>query len=259
MGALFATLLTLTNLFGSVTVETHGARVASYVPAGGTETLRVLPSGTGGWMLCWPWFGGNKPCDEAPRHGLVRYREFEVVSRSTSEIVLRQVSDTETRKVFPHDWSCMVAIGLDENGLKVSVTGENTGQTPFAVTEAMHPYFRISTPQTCRVTGVPEPYAVQGGPSRLFPFTNKDHAYSLLDAGTGRAFSFTSTGDVGIAVWNPGEKGHLSKSVTALGSEDWKTFVCVENGRFSSADAYVLHPGEKHTLATTLRVLKSRE
>lgn len=256
MGVFLATVLTLTNLFGSVTLETHGARVTSYVPAGGSETLRVLPSGTGGWMLCWPWFGGNKPCDEAPRHGLVRYREFEVVSRCTSEIVLRQVSDSETRKVFPHDWSCTVAIGLDEKGLTVSVTGENTGQTPFAVTEAMHPYFRVSTPQTCQVTGLPEPYVVQGGPSRVFPFATRAHVYRLEDAGAGRTFSCASSGDIELAVWNPGEKGHLSKSVTSLGPEDWKTFVCVENGTLTSHEAYVLKPGEKHLLSSSLTITK---
>ena len=260
MGAFFATLLTLTNLFGSVTVETHGARVTSYVPAGGTETLRVLPSGTGGWMLCWPWFGGNKPCDEAPRHGLVRYREFEVVGREenarTSRVVLRQVSDVETRKVFPHDWSCTVAMVLDEKGLTVSVTGENTGATSFAVTEAMHPYFRVSTPRECRVTGLPEPYSVQGGPSRVFPFSTRAHAYRLEDAGAGRTFSFSSSGDIELAVWNPGEKGHLSKSVTSLGPEDWKTFVCVENGTISRSAGYDLVPGGRHVLSTTLAVLK---
>ena len=254
MGAIFATVLTLTNLFGSVTVETHGARVTSYVPAGGTETLRVLPSGTGGWMLCWPWFAGHKPCETAPRHGLVRYRDFTVVSRNVSEIVLRQVSDAETRKVFPYDWTCTVVVRLQEKGLSVSVTGENTGPTPFPVTEAMHPYFKVSTPQKCQVTGVGAPYAVQGGPARIFPFAARAHAYWLEDAGAGRTFSFISSGDSELAVWNPGEKGHLSKSVTSLGPEDWKTFVCVENGTLTSSVGYDLVPGAKHVLSTTLTV-----
>lgn len=256
MGAFFATVLTLTNLFGSVTMETHGARVTSYVPAGGQETLRVLPSGTGGWMLCWPWFAGHKPCEAAPRHGLVRYRDFTVVSRNVSEIVLRQVSDAETRKVFPHDWICTVVVRLQEKGLVVSVTGENTGTTPFVVTEAMHPYFKVSTPQKCQVTGVGDPYAVQGGPARVFPFVTRTHAYCLKDFGAGRTFSLASSGDTGLAVWNPGAKGHLSKSVTTLGPEDWKTFVCVENGTLTSAEAYMLKPGEKHTLTSQLSVLK---
>lgn len=254
MGTFFATVLTLTNLFGSVTVETHGARVTSYVPAGGQETLRVLPSGTGGWMLCWPWFAGHKPCEAAPRHGLVRYRDFTVVSRNVSEIVLRQVSDAETRKVFPHDWVCTVVVRLQEKGLVVSVTGENTGTTPFAVTEAMHPYFRVSTPQKCRVTGLSEPYDVVGGPARRFSFPTRSHVYRLQDAGAGRTFSLVGTGDTGIAVWNPGEKGHLSKTVTSLGAEDWKTFVCVENGTLTPAESYVLKPGDRHTLSTTLTV-----
>lgn len=252
--AFFATLLTLTNLCGTVTVDTQGGRVISYVPAGGQEVLRVLPSGTGGWMLCWPWFAGHKPSEEAPRHGLVRYRDFVVMKQDSSELVLRQTSDSQTRKVFPYDWACTVTVCLKENRLTVSVTGENTGTTSFAVTEAMHPYFKVDHPQMCRVTGLSEPYDVEGGPARRFSFPTSSHVYCLQDAGTGRIFSLVSTGDTGVAVWNPGEKGHLSKTVTSLGPEDWKTFVCVENGTLTPENAYSLNPGEKHTLSTTLRV-----
>lgn len=44
-------VIALTNRFGSARIETLGARVTSYVPAGGAETLALLASGTGGIPL----------------------------------------------------------------------------------------------------------------------------------------------------------------------------------------------------------------
>ena len=38
---LLAAIVSLTNAFGTVSVDTHGARVASYVPAGGEEVFFV--------------------------------------------------------------------------------------------------------------------------------------------------------------------------------------------------------------------------
>ena len=79
--ALPAETIVLSNRYGRAAVETLGARVVSYVPAGGAETLALLSAGAGGIPLCWPWFQFNGPDGEAsPKHGLARYREFEKVS-----------------------------------------------------------------------------------------------------------------------------------------------------------------------------------
>ena len=39
MNALFAAIVALTNLCGVVSVDTHGARVVSYMPVGGEEVF----------------------------------------------------------------------------------------------------------------------------------------------------------------------------------------------------------------------------
>ena len=51
-GADMSDLVVLSNRFGTVKVDPLGARVVSYVPAGGEETLAMLDSGTGGIPIC---------------------------------------------------------------------------------------------------------------------------------------------------------------------------------------------------------------
>ena len=205
--------ISLTNRYGSVRLETHGARVTSYVPAGGTETLAMLASGTGGIPLCWPWFQFNGPQGErSPKHGVARYRDFEVVSVTNgveaSEAVLRLVSDEATRRDFPHDFELTLTVRLDRN-LNLALTGRNTGNDAFTVTEAYHPYLL----------------------RQAIPL--------LMDTGSGR-----------YRTWEPDRTSHTKTQ--GLGPEDWRTFVCVENGTFKQEEAYTLAPGEAHTLTRTL-------
>ena len=202
---LLASLIVLTNFCGTATVDTLGACVVSYVPNGGEEVFAALPSGVGGLPLCWPWFQFNGPRGkDSPKHGIARDREFEVIARSEGALTLGLCSDAETRKEFPHDFRLLVEIRL-EDGLSVEMTGENTGRTPFPVTEAFHPYLL------------------------------RTQVGSLQDDGTGC-----------FRVWNPDAGSHLKTQ--GLGPEDWRTFLCVENGTFKPEDAYTLTPGSRHTL-----------
>ena len=237
MVTLLAAIVALTNACGVVSVDTHGARVVSYVPIGGGEVLFISKTGTGGIPLCWPWFAGLGP-DGSRRHGIARYRDFKVVdekrhSSGGSELILRLGSDGETRKIFPHDFTLTVSVRLAD-GLTVSMTGENTGRAPFTVTEAFHPYFAVGDSAQCRVEGSDSPECRLVDPAA-------DNDLSLACAGGG------------FRVWRPNPESHLSKSVSAIRPDDWKRFICVEFGTFAKDRAHVLNPGERHTLTGTIR------
>ena len=279
---ILASILTLTNLCGAVRVDTFGGRVTSYVPVGGEEVLAALQEGSGGIALCWPWFANDGPAG-CRRHGVARYREFTEVSRTESprrsELVLRLVSDAETRQEFPFDFA-LTLIVLLEDRLTIRLVGENTGNEPFAVTEMLHPYFRTGDARRCVVRGIdgltfrdnvhPElgdarvwrgDYAVAEG-SKVFAFAEPDapHALELTDPVLGRTLAFTSSGDCKAVVWSPGEKSANGKDVTStLAPGEWKTFVCVENGTCYGDRAYVLKPGERHVLERAIesRVLRN--
>ena len=94
----------------------------------------------------------------------------------------------------------------------MSLTGINTGEKPFLVTEAFHPY--------------------------------------LLRSELGK---FTNIGSGYFRTWNPNADSHLR--TTGLGPEDWRIFICVENGVFNSNDAYTLIPGQSNTLFRTIAPL----
>lgn len=278
IGPLMATVITLTNMWGSVAVGTLGARAVSYVPAGQEEVLARLQDGSGGIALCWPWFamGGPTGCR---RHGVARYHDFVVVrqeeSAQCSELVLRLQSNAETRRAFPHDFALTAVFRL-EKALTVELIGENTGMTPFCVTEMLHPYFRVGSARECRVAGFdgctyrdaahPElgdtrvwqgDYAVSEG-ARIFAFpADGMHAISLQDPVLGRTLALTSCGDIKTVVWSPGETSARGTNVTSqLASGEWRTFVCVENGTCYADRAYTLVPGERHVLSRTIELLK---
>jgi len=270
-------ILTLTNLCGSVSVDTLGARVVSYVPAGGKEVLASLADGSGGVALCWPWFANDGP-EGCRRHGVARYHEFAEVSRSesprASELRLRLLSNAATRREFPYDFSLTLVIRLEKQ-LTLRLIGENTGKESFSVTEMFHPYFRVGDARRCVVRGLdgltfrdnvhPElgddrvwrgDYAVEDG-SKVFAFANPKglHTFELEDPIFDRALVFTSSNDLKTVVWSPGEASARGRNVTShLAPGEWKTFVCVENGTCYGDHAYVLMPGERHELVRTIGV-----
>ncbi len=230
---LLAAIVALTNVLGTVSVDACGARVVSYIPVGGEEVFFMSETGTGGMPLCWPWFGELGPAVDSRRHGVARYHDFEVLAATnctprSSEMVLRLVSNAHMRREFPYEFVLIVSIRLTDR-LAVSMTGENTGQKPFRVTEAFHPYFAVGDSLTCCVYGVDAPES------------------RLVDSVSGMSLALTCEGG-GFRVWRPNPESHLSKIVSALAPDDWKKFICVEGGVFSEGCAYVLKPGESHTL-----------
>ncbi|MBR3823512.1 MAG: right-handed parallel beta-helix repeat-containing protein [Kiritimatiellae bacterium] len=239
MISFFAAIVAMTNMCGVVTVDTHGARVISYIPEGGEEVFFVSETGTGGMPLCWPWFAGNGPSKDSRRHGIARYKDFEVVGTerigNDSTLTLQLKSDDETRRLFPHDFTLTVKVRMNDR-LTVSMTGENTGKEPFAVTEAFHPYFAVSDSGKCIVEGI-----------------DSDEC-RLLDPSHGWTLSFADEGGKGRYIWRPNPKSHLSKSVSPILPDDWRRFICVENGTLKKEDAYILKPGECHTLTRVIRL-----
>ena len=254
-----ASLVVLTNACGRLSVDAHGARAVSYVPSGGAEVFATLSDGSGGMPICWPWFGDGGR-EGARRHGIARYEDFRVVRRTESpdaaELELRLDSSDATKAEFPFDFSLSVVFRLAEAGVSVTMTARNTGDRPFRVTEMFHPYFAVANPRSCRVEGSFGSVAVpcDGSHRHAFP-DGVDHAYLLSDPEGGRRISLSSFGDSGVVVWNPGPRPAAGAKITSrLAPDDWRRFVCVENGTYDSVRAYELVPGEPHACGLMISV-----
>ena len=267
-----AVIVALTNRFGTVSVDTFGARVVSYRPAGGEEALAKLADGSGGIQLCWPWFANDGP-EGCRRHGVARYHEFaRLASENDDELRLRLVSDEETRKEFPYDFRLTLSVRLADC-LKLELVGENTGAVAYDVTEMIHPYLRVGDARQCVVHGVDgcryrdnmEPqlgdgriwrgsYRVGEG-SKVFELKTPEGVLRLEDPILGRIFGFRFENSAKAVVWSSGEQNARSANVTSrLQPGEWRTFVCVENGTCYRDRAYRLRPGECHVLRRTIGI-----
>ena len=139
--------------------------------------------------------------------------------------------------MFPHDFELTVSVRLTDC-LTISMTGKNTGKEPFKVTEALHPYFAVSDQTKCVVEG------------------QETQECRLSDSVSGRVLAFTQQGSSEYYVWRPNPQSHLAKNVSPIMPEDWRRFICVENGTFRKDNAYFLKPGESHTLVRSIKVVK---
>lgn len=256
---LFAALVTLTNLFGSVSVDTHGARIVSYVPKGGSEVFATFRDGTGGMPICAPWFASLGPVG-GRRHGVARYQDFTVVrlreNGDMSSLELETCSDEATRREFPYDYKVSVALRLGRT-LSVALHVHNAGCEPMPVSLAFHPYFRVGDAPSCHVTGVgAEALPVLPGPSHVYPFPTDRRTFALVDPVLGRTLEFVSGGDRQIAIWTPGESpsaASRAKTTSTFAPGEWRGFVAVENGLLSAENIVQLKPGGTYILERTIR------
>lgn len=233
----------------------------SYVPADGDEILAQLSDGTGGIPLCWPWFSDLGP-EGCRRHGLARYQPFSILRRSespsSSELILQLESNDEIRKEFGKDFRLTVTYRLSD-GLSIEMTGENTGVASFGVTEMFHPYLRVGEVAECKLKGLGNPF-IGVGPQLVDLPSAEEHVYELEDSVLGRTIRLSSSGDRTVVVWNPGNGVRRAANMTSvLAPDEWRHFVCMENGTARKEDAYLLPPGGRHALALTIRAVKAEK
>ncbi len=74
-------------------------------------------------------------------HGLVRNKEFEVVSHSANEIIFKTTSNQETLKQYPFNWELEVVYHLDGTKLNIDYVITNNNQKTMPFTFGLHPAF----------------------------------------------------------------------------------------------------------------------
>ncbi len=243
----------IANKYGLAEIALLGANVLSYRPTGQTEVLfrpakrdyNRMDGVHCGIPICWPQFG-NRFSKDLPQHGFVRKLVFEVrgteYSEDKTEITLGLKSDTETKKVWDHDFDIEYKVTVSMK-LTLSFRVTNTGTAPFDFNGGFHPYFRvrnrnqvtvkgladcsfIDASQTPAVEGIQKgDFVVDHGYDHVFsmPLMPK-HEYAILDPGLRRAIAIVSSGNTKTVVWNP-DTEYVVNDHTA---DDWQKFICVE-------------------------------
>lgn len=253
----------------------HGAQVVSWIPKGSGEALYVSPNSAwqegrairGGVPISFPWFANKADDPAAPAHGFVRTRSWQLESIQAENqgitVSMSTESTDETQKLWPFRFriNCRATFG---QRLKVELIVFNAGSSPFVFEEALHAYFRVGDVEDASVRGLDgtefldktDQYKKerQNGDLRLSSETdrvylNTVHDVELRDPILKRRTILHKQNSLTTVIWNPwAEK---SRSMSDLGADGWKNFVCLET---SNVDAFAakLEPGEKHGVAMVL-------
>jgi len=278
-GAVGFPLALITTPHATATVTPYGAHLLSCRFAADSDELLFLSEkalfqeGTairGGVPVCWPWFGPDPKQQGGPDHGLARTRMWDITSseltRDNECVITFALTDTpETYALWPHRFRLTLKLTVGRE-LTMELTTENTGETPFELTQALHTYFSIGDIAHTEITGLEGcGYADktdgntekrQSGPIRIDNETDRIYAYEgnkilLHDRARQRTIRITSDGSRSVIVWNPWIR--VCEQKADLATDDYRTMVCIETANAGN-DIITLSAGESHRLMTVYDV-----
>jgi glucose-6-phosphate 1-epimerase len=255
----------------------HGAHVTSWQPAGSEEIIFVSKQSRwedgrairGGIPVCFPWFRGKGDNPQAPAHGFVRTRAWELSSiedeQGSGVVTLSTESDEASRHWWPYEFRLMhrITVGAE---LKLELIATNTGATSLQFEEALHTYHRVGDVREVRVAGLDgatyldnmdgNREKLQSGDVILTrqtdnAYLNTGNAAEVIDPVLGRRIRTEKKNSLTTVVWNPWQEG--AKALADLGDEEWQQMVCVEASNIL-ANAVRLAPGEEHAMTATITV-----
>ena len=222
-------------------VETHGARIVSYL-VNGREMLWMPDANAadsrdwqhGGIPLAWPWFG-RLGTGDSHIHGYAWTSDFKVVSRSRNAVVLALETESATLEY---------TIRLAES-LSLELHTHNRSKFEFPVGAAFHPYFRVGERDAVIVEGFGDEgfVSVTNSVDRSVRFGLQipRHECVLRDRSRNLSLRIVSEGVTGLNLWNPGVE-KLCPGV--IPGDEWRRFVAVEPFAMGMNRFIVLKPDE---------------
>jgi glucose-6-phosphate 1-epimerase len=253
----------------------HGAHITSWKPSGEEELLFLSPLSLyedgkairGGVPICFPWFGAKADDANAPAHGFVRTKswQLESIGQSGEEIILSTVSDDATRALWPHDFRLeyRVVFGTE---LLMELTMTNTGTSPLRFEEALHAYYSVGDATKVSVSGLDGAKYLdktdsmhektQTGDVTITAETDRvyvhtAHALELYDPVLQRRIALEKEESRNTVVWNPWTE--KARALADLGEDQWKLMLCIEAANVGDT-AVELAPGEQHRMTARARV-----
>jgi glucose-6-phosphate 1-epimerase len=257
----------------------HGAHVTSWRPAGSDEVLFLSTRSRweegqairGGIPICFPWFRGKAGEPNAPAHGIVRTRSWQLYSIVENNAVVTVTmfieSDEQTRRWWPGEFRLVHRVTFGSE-LKLELVCINTDKTPLRFEEALHTYNRVADIHNVRLQGLngarfldntdSNSEKMQIGDVTITSqtdnaFVNTQSDVNLLDATMHRRIRLQKANSTTTVVWNPWQEG--ASRLRDLGEKQWEQFLCVEASNIIGS-AVTLAPGREHTMTAVLRVAK---
>lgn len=232
----------------------------------------------GGLPVCWPWFGNlqrnpqavqamHRQPDAAPAHGLVRSLDWQLlgIDQHADGIQLEFSYNSTTHPL--NDWThaaeLRLSIRLDER-LHIQLSSRNLGDTPLAISQALHSYFAVSDIRHVAVEGLHGCRYIetledwqQRQQDGLLTFSGEtDRIYldtpaqlSILDHAWQRRIQLHSSGSNSAVLWNPWID--KAQRLSQFASDAWQGMLCIEHANVMD-DIRVLSAGQQHQLNLSL-------
>ena len=270
--------LCVTAALSSSEIYLHGAQVTSWQPAGGEDAIFLSEHSQwqdgrairGGIPICFPWFRAKADDPQAPSHGFVRIREWQLDSVTANQdgsvaVACSTESDDSTRRWWPYEFRLVYRLTIGQD-LRLELTATNAGSTPFVFEEALHTYFRVGAAQSVRVHGLDQVTyfdnadgnreKVQRGDIVFAAATdnayvNTKGAVELIDPILHRTIRTEKENSGTTVVWNPWQRG--AAALSDLGNDEWARMTCVEACNILGSEV-LLAPGQQHTMRATLSI-----
>jgi glucose-6-phosphate 1-epimerase len=269
----------ITSSLGEGEIYLHGAQVTSWKPAGTEEVLFLSAKSRweegqairGGIPVCFPWFRGKANDPQAPAHGFVRTKAWQIESivenGSGVTVSMFTESDERTQRWWPGEFR-LVQRATFGSELSLELVCTNTGTTPLRFEEALHTYNRVADVHDARLHGLDtvsfldntdsNREKTQRGDAALASqtdnaYVNTQNAVDLLDPKMHRRIRLTKANSLTTVVWNPWREG--ANKLRDLGDDEWTQFLCVEASNILSF-AINLEPGQEHRMLAVLSVAK---
>lgn len=233
----------------SAVVSKLGAQVLSWVTPDGRERLflsdKAVFDGSvairGGIPVCWPQFAG---LGELPKHGFVRTLPWQVSAQRGGDdyalLTLELADDATTRALWPHAFRLELTVMLETDRLDLELSVNNTGDSAFAFTGALHSYLRVVQVEDVTLEGLyghdyrdaakgnvvvrdtGTHIAVEGEMDRVYRRVKRPQ---LLQAGN-LSLAIQGQGFPDVVVWNP----WVDKCATLadMPADGWRHMLCVE-------------------------------
>ncbi len=269
----------MTNKAAEAEVCLLGGHVWAFQRTGGRPVLWMSPKAVfaegkpirGGIPVCWPWFGALKDKADAPAHGYVRTRLWEVrevqePSPSKTLLVLGLRSESAPSDLFPHPFDLTISVEVGDE-LVVDLVTVNRGAAAFSYTAALHTYFAVSEVRNVSVGGLDgcayidtvggvwrtgqrqkDVVRFEAEVDRIYQNTNSECV--INDPAWKRRIHVAKQGSASTVVWNPWTA--KAERLTDLGGENYPRFVCVETTN-AADDVVVVPAGETRHLTARIR------
>jgi glucose-6-phosphate 1-epimerase len=271
----------LSSQHGTATVALKGAQVLSWVSSHSTEILWLSPNADlgsdkpvrGGIPVCWPWFGAQPSSSGSPSHGFARTAAWKIVEAVPDgrypALKLALEAEANDRVDWPYAARAELTVRLGRS-LAVELLTVNLGDKAFALTNALHSYFRVGDIADVSIAGLADrPFIDQLDTGRTMVRTKSEagdvvisaeidriyqqtpDAVDIADRSLARRIRIAKRGSLSTVVWNPWTE--KSARLGDMGQDGYRNMVCVETAN-AGADRVTLAPGERHLITAEISV-----